>query len=78
MLSFYVSIQTIFFKGVPHYKAAIFLKKSPIKIWVLVLSVLYNMWILVLPAEGLLFGQMLILAELQGNDCHMCHCSFSV
>lgn len=27
---------------------------------------------LVLDAEGLLFGPMHILAEVQGNDCHTC------
>lgn len=55
MPQFYASIQTIFFKAVPHYGADNFLK-SPIKIWVLVLGVLYKMWILVLPAEGLVWA----------------------
>lgn len=61
MYIFYVYSDHIF-KGVPHYGVEN-LSLSLIKIWILVLSILYNMWLLVLAAEGLLFGQMHILAD---------------
>ena len=55
------------FQFSPYFLKECLIEKRTVK--VLALTILWSMQILVLDAEAFLFGQVHILADLQGNDC---------